>query len=408
MFAKLKKSEIFSIPNLLSMFRIVLIPFIIWLYVTKESYYWAFALVVLSGLTDFLDGKIARHCNMITEFGKILDPLADKLTQAALIICLISRYVWMWALIGLFVVKEIVSTALGYLSVKASKKVSGAMWYGKVNTALLYAVMILLIVFPAIPLSAANALIGLCAVSLLITFVFYIRFFVSLVASGESSIKGSWRNIVKIICGCLWFLAILFCLVYRDRITVDFILGWIPRNSWVAALVIIGLFAGKSFSIFIYTGILYAVSGAVFSLPIALTVNFIGTTVMLMLPYFMGKAAGSDGMEALAAKYPKIKLLQGFPSESRFFLCFIARIVGILPVDVVSFYFGSVRTGVWTYLLGSLLGILPSLCTFTIMGMKVNDPGSPEFLISLIVEVAINLISLIIYLLYRKSLHTKK
>lgn len=401
---KMKKGDILTIPNFLSLFRIILVPFIIWLYCTKENYYAAFGLVVLSGLTDVLDGKIARKYNMITTFGKILDPLADKLTQAALIICLISRYIWMWALIGLFVLKEVISTALGYLSMKASETVSGAMWYGKVNTALLYAVMIVLIVFPGIPLPIANGLIGLCAVSLIAAFALYIRFFWSMVVKGQNNLqKDSWRSVVKIICACLWFVLVLFCLVYRDKITVDAILSIIPKNSWIAALVILGIFAGKSVSIFIYTGIIYAASGAFFSLPVALAVNLVGTIVMFLLPYFIGRTAGSNGIDKLSEKYPRLSLLQGFPSESKFFLSFISRIVGILPVDVVSLYFGCVRTKFSTYLLGSLLGAAPSLVTFTVMGMKIREPGSPEFLISLTVEIAINLLSLLAYLLYKRQ-----
>lgn len=399
---KIKTKDIFTIPNILSMFRIILIPFIIWLYCSKENYYAAFGLVFLSGLTDVLDGKIARKFNMITTIGKILDPLADKLTQAALIICLISRYIWMWALIGLFVLKEVISTALGYLSMKASETVTGAMWYGKVNTVLLYAVMIILIVFPAIPLPVANGLIALCALSLLITFGFYIHFFWSMVVKGQEKLqKDSWRSVVKIICACLWFVLILFCLVFHDKITVDGILNFIPKNSWIVAFVIIGIFAGKSVSIFIYTGILYAASGAAFSLPVALLVNLIGTLVMLSIPYFMGKAAGAEGMEKLAKKHPKISLLQEFPSKSKFFLSFIARIVGIPPVDAVSFYFGCIRTKFGTYILGSLLGVATSLVTFTVMGMKIQDPGSPEFMISLIVEISVNLLSLLAYFVYK-------
>ena len=74
------KKDIFSIPNILSFVRILLIPIFVWLYVTAGTsgeYYLAAAVVVASGITDFLDGQIARRCNMITEFGKFLDPLAD-------------------------------------------------------------------------------------------------------------------------------------------------------------------------------------------------------------------------------------------------------------------------------------------------------------------------------------------
>ena len=87
------RREIFSIPNLMGYFRILLIPLFSWMYCTADStgdYYAAAVVVGISGLTDMFDGKIARRFNMITELGKFIDPLADKLTQAALLICLFS------------------------------------------------------------------------------------------------------------------------------------------------------------------------------------------------------------------------------------------------------------------------------------------------------------------------------
>ena len=81
-----KKEQLFTIPNLLSLVRLALIPLIVWLYCVKHEYLWAVVVVVLSGVTDIVDGFIARKYHMVSDFGKILDPVADKLTQAALII----------------------------------------------------------------------------------------------------------------------------------------------------------------------------------------------------------------------------------------------------------------------------------------------------------------------------------
>ena len=85
------KREVFTIPNLLSLFRIILIPIYISIYLharRAEDYYLAGAILALSCLTDMIDGKIARHFNMISTLGKILDPIADKATQFAMIVCL--------------------------------------------------------------------------------------------------------------------------------------------------------------------------------------------------------------------------------------------------------------------------------------------------------------------------------
>ena len=106
---RFSKKEIFSIPNLMGYFRILLIPVFCYLYITAETereYLYAVLVVLLSSLTDLFDGKIARRFHMVTELGKALDPIADKLTHAALAICLATRYPMMWALIALMLVKE--------------------------------------------------------------------------------------------------------------------------------------------------------------------------------------------------------------------------------------------------------------------------------------------------------------
>ena len=85
------KKDLFTIPNLLSRFRLVLIPVYIVIYLNATEmtdYFIAAGILAVSCLTDAIDGKIARHFNMISTVGKILDPLADKATQFTLIVCL--------------------------------------------------------------------------------------------------------------------------------------------------------------------------------------------------------------------------------------------------------------------------------------------------------------------------------
>ena len=72
--------------------RLCMIPLIIWLYCTQKNYALTAVVLVLSGLTDMVDGYIARRFNMVTDLGKALDPVADKLTQASVMFCLLSRF----------------------------------------------------------------------------------------------------------------------------------------------------------------------------------------------------------------------------------------------------------------------------------------------------------------------------
>lgn len=173
----LKKDQILTIPNLLSLVRLALIPVIIWLYCSRKNQGAVVAVIVLSGLTDIVDGYIARKFNMVSDFGKILDPIADKLTQAALIICLISGYKLMIPLIIEFILRELVMLLMGYLAIRRKNQVNSSQWFGKLTTVMMYAVMSLLILFPGIPMWCANAMIILCGITMLASLIMYARFY---------------------------------------------------------------------------------------------------------------------------------------------------------------------------------------------------------------------------------------
>lgn len=174
-----KKDQILTIPNLLSVIRLLMIPLIVWLYCEVQQYGAAVIMILLSGLTDIVDGFIARKYHMVSDFGKILDPTADKLTQAALILCLSVRYQLMIPLIITFVIRELFMIIMGYITIKKYNQVNSAQWYGKTTTVVLYTVMTLLILFPGIPELTANCMILFCGVVMLVTFVLYAKFYIS-------------------------------------------------------------------------------------------------------------------------------------------------------------------------------------------------------------------------------------
>ena len=171
-----KKNQILTIPNLLSVVRILLIPVIVWLYSAEKNYYAAIGVILLSGATDVVDGWIARRFKMTSDFGKALDPLADKLTQAALIICLLSKYKLMWGLIIVFVGCEVAKLTLGIVIAKKHDEVNSAKWYGKVNTIIIYAIMMALILFPGMGEIIASLLILICAAVMIAAHVLYFVF----------------------------------------------------------------------------------------------------------------------------------------------------------------------------------------------------------------------------------------
>ena len=183
----LKKDQILTIPNLLSVIRLLMIPLIIWLYCDAQRYHAAVGVILLSGLTDIADGIIARKFNMVSDFGKIFDPVADKLTQAALIICLATRYKLMIPLIIEFALREIAMLILGYLAIRKKDKVNSSQWFGKLTTVMVYVVMSVLILFPRIPLWCANTMIGICGITMLASFIMYARFYRNFLSSQKHS-----------------------------------------------------------------------------------------------------------------------------------------------------------------------------------------------------------------------------
>lgn len=166
------KSEIWSIPNLLSYLRLAMIPFICLLYKNQE-YLGTAILVVFSGITDLLDGYIARHYDMITDLGKIVDPIADKLTQLALVLLLLDRYPWFLSLVILLVTKELAMGVMGLVVVKTKKEVYGAIWCGKLATTVFYVVMVVLLFFPNLPGTIVSALVVFCMSMLILSLVVY-------------------------------------------------------------------------------------------------------------------------------------------------------------------------------------------------------------------------------------------
>lgn len=168
-----KSSPIFTIPNILTTCRILLIPVFIWFYCFQKKEQIAFGVLILSGITDILDGFIARRFHMISSLGKILDPVADKLTQAAVLICLGSRYPLLLILVGMLVIKEIISGCMSLLVIKKTNQVKGADWHGKVTTVLLHITMLIHLIWKPIPSKASIALIGLSAVMMVVSFVLY-------------------------------------------------------------------------------------------------------------------------------------------------------------------------------------------------------------------------------------------
>ena len=167
------RKQLFTIPNLRSLLRLWMIPLIIWLYCTQKNYALTAVVLVLSGLTDMVDGYIARRFNMVTDLGKALDPVADKLTQASVMFCLLSRFRMMLVPLLLLIFKEVCNGVMSLVVIKKTGKVCGADWHGKVCTWLLYAMIFVHIVWFDISREWTTALIGICVIMMTLSFALY-------------------------------------------------------------------------------------------------------------------------------------------------------------------------------------------------------------------------------------------
>ena len=155
------KREVFTIPNMLSLFRLLLIPVYTFIYLNAKGFsdfFLAASILAVSCLTDMIDGKIARHFDMISNVGKVLDPLADKLTQLSLTVCLSVQYPVMRGVLILLVIKELFQVTVIYAMFRRGKVLPGALFAGKICTTVLFVSFIILILMPSLPQRIVTAI----------------------------------------------------------------------------------------------------------------------------------------------------------------------------------------------------------------------------------------------------------
>jgi cardiolipin synthase len=172
-----------GIPNMLSIFRLILIPvfFAAYFSALHQSGIISAVILIISGITDVLDGVIARKFNMTTELGRVLDPFADKLTQASICICLVIKKVAPFWLLILIILKEFVMIIAGANIIKKGKEMMSSKWFGKIATCVFYSVMITIIVFrPSSEIT--NVLIAVILVFMLFSLSMYTPIFFRIIS----------------------------------------------------------------------------------------------------------------------------------------------------------------------------------------------------------------------------------
>ena len=192
-----KKREALSIPNILSYIRIILVPVFAVLYMsahTKREYIIAAFVLLLSGITDLTDGFIARRFDMITELGKLLDPAADKLTQATVAVCLAIKINGMGFLLAIFIIKEIIMAAASIVLLSKGGKIDGSQWFGKLATAVFYSIMVLIVAVPGISVPTKIVMIATAAAFMVFSLFNYIPTFFKILKETKSVKNASGQD----------------------------------------------------------------------------------------------------------------------------------------------------------------------------------------------------------------------
>ena len=188
---------------------------------------------------------------------------------------------------------------------------------------------------------------------------------------------------VKVVLVLIWLTFIGVVFHFRDRITVETLMAYQPKNLFLAAMGMVGVFALKGVSIVIYSGLLYTVTGLLFPAPLAILVNILGSFAMVSIPYWIGRKTGNGTAQYIVAKYPKAAAIQKLRSDNDFLFGFLVRIVGHLPSDIVSVYMGAIGMPYGAYIAGSMMGMLPHMITFPLLGGSIRDWHAPVFWVAL-------------------------
>ncbi len=188
----------------------------------------------------------------------------------------------------------------------------------------------------------------------------------------------------------------------NGSLTVEELLRFQPKNKLLAAVVMCALFLLKSVDFLLHSGMLYATNGILYSLPAAVLLNIVGICIMSFVPYKLGKAFGPSYLARLYEKYPKLKEIEDSFQGNDFLLAVLLRCIGF-QVNVGSLYMGARQFGFKTYMLGTVIGLLPIMLPYTVIGMTASEPGSWMFIVSVLLEIGVSAAALWIGNSFRKK-----
>ncbi|WP_394274002.1 TVP38/TMEM64 family protein [Peptoniphilus lacydonensis] len=226
----------------------------------------------------------------------------------------------------------------------------------------------------------------------------------------ESDEKVSKRvkkiQIVALVCFVSALVVIL--LTRSGNVSIESITENAQGDSRKSIVSLMFLFAIKSLTIVIPLPSLYVASGILFSPLKAVLVSYLGLAITLTIPFILGRWSGAEEMEYIKKKYPKIEKVIEMQERNEFLASFVIRLIGWFPCDVLSFYFGACKTNYLKYITSALLGCSIGVITNTLLGDVILNPFSWQFIVLLLIKIAISASVIAITYRVNKGKNSKK
>ena len=209
----------------------------------------------------------------------------------------------------------------------------------------------------------------------------------------ESGTNSKKYVMIPLIVSVIIIAAFAFFIYNTDT---DKILNYKPDNVVLAAFVFLGFYGLKSISVIVPLTALYVSVGAIYPYYIAVPLNIVGLVIAFTIPYLIGRASGSELMEHIEEKYPKVQKLVSYGHDNNLFASYMSRALVVVPGDIVSLAHGALRMPYRPYLLGSLLGVMPEMLVQTYVGGSLKDLSIRSVIVMILLIAATMIFSFLI------------
>ena len=220
--------------------------------------------------------------------------------------------------------------------------------------------------------------------------------------------KKNWIRYAVLAGVVLFIAAILIYLAAHAGQMIDGIVAYLPQGSWRSALVLLALYAVKGLIFVIPIPLLQFAASRLFTKPHAIAINLLGIMLCYLVPYAVGSRFGERATHRFADQYEKIAPFVERCHEYQFEICFIPRLLGFVPNDLLSMYLGAAKVPFSVFLLAGMLASTPKVILNTLAGASIHEPSSPMFLISLSLSILLAAGSVILARKLGPHLHAKK